>query len=314
MSIKKVTEHIKKEMASVIIGQEDVIEQIIIAFLCEGHVILEGAPGLAKTLMAKTFAAIIGKNFRRIQFTPDLMPQDIIGTMVFNLQESRFHFNRGPVFTNILLADEINRTSPKTQAALLEVMQERQVSVEGEAIILDTPFMVLATQNPIEYEGTYPLPEAQLDRFLMKITLDYPDRDTELAVLQKFRDGFDSNKLEGITFSRLTDTAVKTARNEFQKIRVDDIVLNYILSIIATTRNDSSILVGASTRAAIHILNAARYCAGIEERNYVIADDVKRILLPVLRHRIILQADAEIEGNKNDDVLTRIIEAEEVPR
>lgn len=314
MLINEFAAKMKDELKKVIVGQDEVLEQVILAFLAQGHVILEGVPGLAKTLLALTFSKIIGLKFNRIQFTPDLMPSDILGTMIYNLEKSKFIFMKGPVFTNILLGDEINRTSPKTQAALLEVMQERQVTMEGVKYPMNPPFMVIATQNPIEFEGTYPLPEAQLDRFIMKIVIEYPKRELELEVLQKFQQGFDSNNLDEINFKKIDYNEVEKCREEFQKIKVENNILDYIMSVCISTRTHNAVHLGVSTRAAIYLLSISKYIAAAEGRDYVIPDDVKKAALPVLRHRIILAADAEIEGYKNDDIIMQILNDVKVPR
>lgn len=314
MSVKTFVDHIKNQMTKTIIGQEEVIEQICLAFLAGGHVILEGVPGLAKTMLARSFAGIIGVDYNRIQFTPDLMPSDIIGTMIYNMEKSEFEYKKGPVFTNILLCDEINRSSPKTQSALLEVMQEEQVTVDGAKYNVGSPFMVIATQNPIEFEGTYPLPEAQLDRFMLKINITYPFRDLEYAVLEKFNAGYDSKNFSQVTFDPIEKGLIEACRKEFAEITVEKAILEYIMNIITATRSHRSLVLGISTRAAINLLNMAKYNAALAERNYVIPDDIKSVCMPVLRHRIILEADAEIEGQKNDDILLDIIESEKVPR
>jgi len=314
MIINEFVSKMKNELKKVIIGQDEVLEQVILAFLAQGHVILEGVPGLAKTVMAVTFSRIIGLNFNRIQFTPDLMPSDILGTMIYNLEKSKFMFKQGPVFTNILLADEINRASPKTQSALLEVMQERQVTMDGVKYPMTPPFMVIATQNPIEFEGTYPLPEAQLDRFMMKIIVDYPKKELELEVLQKFQDGFDSNRLDEISFEKIDTKTADKCRKEFQNIKVEAKILEYILSVCTSTRSHNAVHLGVSTRAAIYLLTVSKYFAAAEDRDYVIPDDVKKAALPVLRHRIILSADAEIENYKTDDIISQLMEDIKVPR
>lgn len=314
MAIKEYAEKIKKELSKIVEGQHEAIEQVILAFIAGGHVILEGVPGLAKTVLAKSFARIIGGEFSRIQFTPDLMPSDIVGTNVFDLKQSRFIFNKGPVFTNILLADEINRTSPKTQSALLEVMQEKQVTVEGKRYQIPLPFMVLATQNPIEFEGTYPLPEAQTDRFLMKIIIDYPSREYEIEILKKFRDGFNTDDFDELPIKPAGLSKYAECRKEFESLRVDENILAYIQDLVEGTRSHHAVLLGASTRAGISLLNASKIRAAMDGRKYVIPDDVKWCAPPVLRHRLILQADAEIEGKKSDDVIAEIIGRIEVPR
>ncbi len=314
MAIREYADRIKKEIGKVVVGQDEAIDQVITAFLAGGHVILEGVPGLAKTMLARSFAKVIGAAFSRIQFTPDLMPSDIVGTSVFNLQKSKFTFNKGPVFANIILADEINRTSPKTQSALLEAMQEKQVTVDGTRYALPLPFMVLATQNPIEFEGTYPLPEAQLDRFLMKVRIAYPGRDAELEVLRKFRDGFDTDDFKSVPLKTAGLKPYAECRKEFDGIRVDENILGYIQDLAEATRRHRALLLGVSTRAAIFLLNAAKFRAALDGRNYVIPDDIKQSAFPVLRHRLLLQADAEIEGRGNDDIITEILESVKVPR
>jgi MoxR-like ATPase len=314
MKIKEVITHIKQEMKKTIVGQDEVIEQIALAFLAGGHVVLEGVPGIAKTMLSRSFAKIIGVDFNRIQFTPDLMPSDILGTMVFDLKKNQFEFKKGPVFTNILLGDEINRSSPKTQSALLEVMQEKQITMDGTKYPLTHPFMVIATQNPIEFEGTYPLPEAQLDRFMLKILMKYPPNEVELAVLQKFHQGYDSDQLDSISFQTIPLKELDLCRKEFASIKVDDNILAYIMDIIQATRSHKAIILGISTRAAINLMTLAKYHAAMEERDYVIPDDVKKLALPVLRHRIIIEADAEIEGLTNDQIIQEIVEKKKVPR
>jgi MoxR-like ATPase len=314
MAIREFAEKIKQELSKVITGQEEAIEQVILAFLAGGHVILEGVPGLAKTVLAKSFARAIGAEFSRIQFTPDLMPSDIVGTNVFDLKQSRFVFNKGPVFTNVLLADEINRTSPKTQSALLEVMQEKQVTVEGKRYPIPLPFMVLATQNPIEFEGTYPLPEAQIDRFLLKIFINYPGRDYEIEILKNFRDGFSTDDFDKLPIKAVGLAKYQECRKEFSSLRVDENILGYIQDIVEGTRTNTAVLLGASTRASISLLAASKIKAAMDGRKYVIPDDVQLCAHPVLRHRLVLQADAEIEGKKSDDILDEIIQRIEVPR
>jgi MoxR-like ATPase len=314
MAIKEFTSLVEKEMAKVITGQKEAVRQIVLGFLAGGHVILEGVPGLAKTLMARTFSRIIDADFRRIQFTPDLMPSDIIGTNVFDISKSAFVFRKGPVFTSILLADEINRTSPKTQAALLEAMQERQCTVDGVKYPLPEPFMVLATQNPVEFEGTYPLPEAQLDRFLMKVRVGYPSLEEEVGVLKDFRDGRDPDDEEKTDLARAGLALLKKCRTEYAGVRVDDSILAYIMDIVRSTRESKAVLLGASTRSAVFLLSLARYAAAAEGRDYVIPDDVKKMVLPVLRHRVVLAADTEIEGTAVDEVVGDIVASRKVPR
>ncbi|MCX7679031.1 MAG: MoxR family ATPase [Spirochaetes bacterium] len=314
MAIKECKEKIEREIEKAVIGQTEAIEQIILAFFANGHVLLEGVPGLAKTLIAKSFARALGLNFSRIQCTPDLMPSDIIGTNVFDLQKSQFTFHEGPVFTNILLVDEINRASPKTQSALLEVMQEKQVTIDGKRYAIPHPFMVIATQNPIEFEGTYPLPEAQTDRFLMKVIIDYPSKNIEIEILKKFSIGFTSENFENIPIKSIGISKLDEYRKELNHIRVDDIILNYIHELTVASRTHPAILLGASTRAAIGLLNASKVRAALQGRKYVIPDDVKWCAFPVLRHRVILHANAEIEGKKPDEIVREIINRVEAPR
>jgi MoxR-like ATPase len=313
MNIYECAKHIKREMAKVIVGQEQAIEQMILAYLSGGHIILEGVPGLAKTMMARTFAKIIGHSFSRIQFTPDLLPTDISGTMIYNIKEGSFHFSPGPVFTNILLADEINRSSPKTQSALLEAMQEHQVTIDGKKHQLQDPFMVIATQNPIEFEGTYPLPEAQLDRFLMKVQVDYPSEAVELEIYKRFRDGFDSNALDSMDFEVLDLGVLENCRKQYSSIQVDDSLLNYIQQIILSSRDHGGVLLGASTRSGISLLTLARYRAALEGRDYMIPDDVKEMAKPVLRHRLVLEAESEIDGLNADKLVDQILKTVEAP-
>lgn len=307
--------HIQNELRKVIVGQDSVIEQILIAVLAEGHALLEGVPGTAKTLTVKTLARIIGAGFNRIQFTPDLMPSDITGTNIFNMQTSQFTLRKGPIFTDLLLADEINRTPPKTQAALLEAMEERQTTIDGERHVLSPVFTVLATENPIEYEGTYPLPEAQLDRFLLKILVGYPEVEEELAILSRWDSGFDSHRVDKIDITPLGDAdAISKCRAEVRGLRLEDGVRRYILDIVRKTRNHSSILYGASPRAGIAMLLCSKALAAIRGRDFVTPDDVRDIALPVLRHRLSLRAEAELDGATADKVISDIVKTVEVPR
>lgn len=307
--------HIKNELRKVIVGQDDVIEQILIAMLAEGHALLEGVPGTAKTLTVKSVARIIGAGFNRIQFTPDLMPSDITGTNVFNVQTAEFSLRKGPIFTDVLLADEINRTPPKTQAALLEAMEERQTTIDGERHALSSMFTVLATENPIEYEGTYPLPEAQLDRFLLKIIIGYPEAEEENAIISRWDNGFDSHRFDEIDLVPLPDPgAIARCRVEVRGIRLEDGVKRYIVDIVRKTRNHSAILYGASPRAGIALLLCSKSLAAVRGRDFVTPDDVREVTLPVLRHRVSLRAEAELEGTSTDNVVSEILRTAEVPR
>ena len=307
--------HILNELRKTIVGQDEVIEQILVAVLAEGHALLEGVPGTAKTLAVKTLSQILGAQFSRIQFTPDLMPSDITGTNVFNMQSSQFSLRQGPIFTDILLADEINRTPPKTQAALLEAMEERQTTIDGERYPLSPIFTVLATENPIEYEGTYPLPEAQLDRFLLKILIDYPGQEDELEIVARWDAGFNSHRLEQLNIVPLSDAGViQTCRLEVREMRMEPGVQKYIVDIVRKTRSHPTILYGASPRASIALLLCSKALAAIRGRDFPTPDDIRDIAMPVLRHRLALRAEAELEGATTDAVISDILKTVEVPR
>ena len=298
-----------------LVGQDALVEQILVALFADGHVLIEGVPGTAKTLAVKALARIIGADFNRIQFTPDLMPSDVTGTNVFNLSTSAFTLRQGPIFTDVLLADEINRTPPKTQAALLEAMEERQATIDGERHPLSPLFTVLATQNPIEYEGTYPLPEAQLDRFLLKIVIDYPTEQEEVEVVRLWQTGFNARRLEGVDLRPLDDpAAVANCRADVRAIRVEEGIGRYVVAIVRRTRQMGNIAWGASPRAAVALLLCSKALAAIRGREYVTPDDVKEIALPVLRHRIVLRSEAEIEGVTPDQAIKTAIAQVEVPR
>jgi len=307
--------HIKNELHKVIVGQDDAIEQILIALLAEGHALIEGVPGTAKTLTVKTIARIINATFSRIQFTPDLMPSDITGTNVFNIATSTFNLRRGPIFTDILLADEINRTPPKTQAALLEAMEERQVTIDGDAHQLPQIFTVLATENPIEYEGTYPLPEAQLDRFLLKIFLDYPNEQDEREVLARWDAGFNSKRLDDVNIIPLQDpNAIVSCREQVSSARMEMGVQHYAVDLVRRTRSHPFIHYGASPRASVALLLCSKALAAMRGRDFTTPDDVRDVALPVMRHRLTLRAEAELDGVTADAVISDIIKSAEVPR
>jgi MoxR-like ATPase len=315
MSVASTVEHIKNELRKVIVGQNDVIEQILIALLAEGHALIEGVPGTAKTLTVKTLSRIINATFSRIQFTPDLMPSDITGTNIFNIATSTFNLRRGPVFTDILLADEINRTPPKTQAALLEAMEERQVTIDGEAYPLPSIFTVLATENPIEYEGTYPLPEAQLDRFQLKILINYPAEQDEREVLARWDAGFNSKRLDQVDIKPLDDRhAILLCRAEVAEARMEPGVQHYAVDLVRRTRVHPFVHYGASPRASVALLLCSKALAAIRGRDFVTPDDVRDVALPVLRHRLTLRAEAELDGVTPDSVIMDILKAAEVPR
>ena len=306
--------HITGELRKVIVGQDEPIEQILVALLAEGHALIEGVPGTAKTLTVKTLSRILNAGFGRIQFTPDLMPSDITGTNVFNVASSSFSLRRGPVFTDLLLADEINRTPPKTQAALLEAMEERQVTIDGEAYPLSPLFTVLATENPIEYEGTYPLPEAQLDRFLLKIILQYPSVEEEHQVVARWDAGFNARRLNDVQIQPLPADAISGCRAEVRNMRVEPGVQRYIVDIVRRTRDHAAAHYGASPRAAVALLLCSKALSAIRGRDFSTPDDVRDIARPVLRHRLTLRAEAELDGATPDSVISDILQSSEVPR
>jgi MoxR-like ATPase len=314
-NVSSTVEHILTELRKVIVGQDEVIEQVLVALLAEGHALIEGVPGTAKTLLVKTLARIVGADFGRIQFTPDLMPSDITGTNVFNVATSSFSLRRGAIFTDILLADEINRTPPKTQAALLEAMEERQVTIDGELHPLSPLFTVLATENPIEYEGTYPLPEAQLDRFLLKVIIGYPAAAEEAQVVSNWDRGFNARRLDQIDIRPLAEPdAISQCRVEVRRTQMETGVQNYLVQIVRRTREHPSIAYGASPRASVALLLCAKALAAMRSREFATPDDVRDITRPVLRHRLRLRAEAELDGATADSVITDILNTVEVPR
>jgi MoxR-like ATPase len=297
------------------VGQDEVVTQCLAALLASGHVLLEGVPGLAKTLLVRALAAGLGCEFKRVQFTPDLMPSDVTGTTWYNLQSGAFHLKRGPIFTSLLLADEVNRTPPKTQAALLEAMEERQVSIDGTTHDLPVPFMVFATQNPVEQEGTYPLPEAQLDRFLMKVLIGYPDPEEEVGILRRHHEGFRTSDLESAGIQAVADAGVLLqCREAIGRVVVEDGLLRYISSLVRITRDSPHLLLGASPRAGVALLQCGKVMAAMRGRDFVIPDDVKELTCPVLRHRVVLRPEAEIEGTSPDTIVRGLVARVEVPR
>ena len=304
---------LRAEIAKVVVGQDAVVSGLVIALLCRGHVLLEGVPGVAKTLLVRTLAAALQLEFKRVQFTPDLMPGDVTGSLVYDTRTAEFEFRAGPVFTNLMLADEINRTPPKTQAALLEAMEERQVSVEGQPRTLPDPFIVAATQNPIEYEGTYQLPEAQLDRFLLKLTVGLPPREQEIAILQRHARGFDPRDLSSVR-AVAGPAELAAGREAVKQVLVGDEVLGYIVDIVAATRHSPSLQLGVSPRGATALLSTSRSWAWLSGRNYVTPDDVKAMARSTLRHRVALRPEAELEGASADGVIDGILAAVPVPR
>lgn len=306
---------IRQRINQVLIGQEGVVDQVLVALLSNGHVLLEGIPGLGKTLLVRTIATCFGGQFKRIQFTPDLMPADITGHAMYNMAEGKFRIRRGPIFTNLLLADEINRSPAKTQAALLEVMQEKQVTIEGEAIKLSLPFMVFATQNPIEQEGTYPLPEAELDRFLLKVLMDYPDHKSEVDLAKQVSVAPSDDLLATRDTQPIVnaDDIIKLQRIA-AAITIDDNVMDYAVRLVRATRETTSIVKGAGPRASIALIKAARANALLRGDEFVLPDDIKAMALPVMRHRVILSADVEIDGQNADTVLKQLLDSVEAPR
>jgi MoxR-like ATPase len=304
---------IRQQIKRIIVGQDDMVKLIITALLADGHVLIEGVPGVAKTLTAKLVAKSLSVHFSRIQFTPDLMPSDVLGTPVFNPKEATFEFKRGPLFSNIVLIDEINRAPAKTQAALFEVMEERQITVDGRTYPMQAPFMVLATQNPIEQEGTYRLPEAQLDRFLFKIVVPYPSEVEEFEILRQFHD-MGSVDVMAIVESVLAGQQIVDIRKQVKTILIEEKLLQFIAKFTHQTRNHKSIYLGASPRASLAIMNASKAMAAINGRDFVTPEDILEVIPPVLRHRIILSPDKEMEGITEDNVLKQIIQTMDIPR
>lgn len=303
---------LRERIAKVIVGQKEVVDLLLTALLADGHVLIEGVPGVAKTLMAKVLAQLIDARFSRIQFTPDLMPSDVMGTSVFLPSAGKFEFRKGPVFTNILLADEINRSPAKTQAALFEVMEERQMTYDGQEYKMEFPFIVVATQNPVEHEGTYRLPEAQLDRFMFKILVDYPDRDEEIEVLNLHHEGGMQRWTEEKPV--LSVPELRELREKIQEVRVDEKIKSFIVDIIRTTRNSGSLYLGASPRASIAVMNGAKVYAAIQGRDFVVPEDVLYLTPAVLRHRVQLSAEKELEGITVDQVIAQLVTKVEIPR
>jgi MoxR-like ATPase len=313
--VRDLANAVRTEVGKAVVGQDEIITQFLVALLVRGHVLLEGVPGIAKTLTAKSLAHALSATFNRVQFTPDLMPADIVGTNVYDTRQNEFSLRRGPIFTDILLADEINRTPPKTQAALLEAMQERRVTIDGETHTLSPFFTVFATQNPIDYEGTYPLPEAQLDRFLLKVTMTYPSADEEAALLVRAHRGFDAHELASVGLQPVVDAARwQQARKAVQSVTVGEGLIRYITTIVGRTRGLPSLTLGASPRASLALLESSKALAALSGRDFVIPEDVKTVALPVLRHRLLVRAETEMEGTRTDDIVRGVLDSVEVPR
>jgi MoxR-like ATPase len=306
-------DRVKAEIRKIIVGQEQIVDMLIAAILADGHVLIEGVPGIAKTLLAKLIARTISADFSRIQFTPDLMPSDIIGTSILNMKTSEFEFNQGPVFSNIVLIDEINRAPAKTQSALFEAMEERQVTVDGTTYKMDSPFTVFATQNPIEHEGTYKLPEAQLDRFLFKVEMNYPTAEEELKILLDLHNRKNVNDLSLIE-PVFTKESLKQLREKVSTIHIDEKVAGYITKLVNSTRNNSDLYLGGSPRASIAIMIGAKAVAAMNGKDFITPDDVKHVIYSALRHRVLLTPEKEMEGRAPDDIIKTILERVEVPR
>ncbi|MFZ0818685.1 MAG: AAA family ATPase [Candidatus Acidiferrales bacterium] len=312
--VARVAEHVRTQLGKAIVGQRAPLDQLLLVLLCGGHALVEGVPGLAKTLAVKVLALIGRLDFRRVQCTPDLMPADILGTTIFNPQAGTFSLHKGPIFTDLLLVDEINRTPPRTQSALLEAMEERQVTLDGNTQPLSQFFTVFATQNPIEFEGTYPLPEAQLDRFLLKIRIGYPDAAEESEILRHFQEGFDPRSLDRVGIEALPAGWLSAARAEVAAVRVEPALFQYVTTIVRRSRDWPSLSLGASPRGAVNLLLAAKASAALEGRDFLIPDDVKVAAPAVLRHRILLKPEADLEGMNSDLVIADLLASVEVPK
>jgi MoxR-like ATPase len=313
-AVSQLVQHGRKELGKAIVGQQQLLDQCLVTLLCGGHALIEGVPGIAKTLAVKMIARLLHIDFQRVQCTSDLMPADLLGGNVLNLATTQFTLHRGPVFTDLLLVDEINRMPPRTQAALLEAMEERQITIDGVRHPLTDFFTVFATQNPVEFEGTYPLPEAQLDRFLLKIRVSYPAADEELRILEAHHNGFDARHLERLVTEPIASETLRQAREEVRQVRVEPALFQYLSNIVRRSRDWPSLSLGASPRAAISLLQVAKAFAALEERDYLVPDDVKQAALPVLRHRVMLKPEAELEGIDADRVVQEVVAAVEVPR
>jgi MoxR-like ATPase len=313
-AVPKLLNHLRQEMSKVVVGQEEFRDQCLMALLCRGHALLEGVPGVAKTLVVKTLSRLMALDFQRVQCTSDLMPADIVGTNVLNMASSTFNLHKGPVFTDLLLVDEVNRMPPRTQAALLECMEEHQVTIDGTRYQLAPTFTVFATQNPVEFEGTYPLPEAQLDRFLVKVRVGYPSAENEIQLLANVQNGFDARELDSVGLVAIAPELFMQAQQELREVKVEQALFAYIVQISRRTRDWPSLSLGASPRAAISLMAVAKAVAAMDGRDYLIPDDVKSAAPPVLRHRIVLKPEADLEGISADQVVADVLRAVEVPK
>jgi MoxR-like ATPase len=313
-AVPQLLEQLRQQIGKVVVGQEEFRDQVLATLLCRSHALLEGVPGVAKTLLVKAISRVLGLEFQRVQCTSDLMPADIIGTNVLNMATSTFNLHKGPVFTALLLVDEVNRMPPRTQAALLECMEEYQVTIDGTRYQLPDEFSVFATQNPIEFEGTYPLPEAQLDRFLLKIRVGYPTANDEVQILANVQNGFEARDLDSMGLTPLPAGLLTEAQREVKSVHVEPALFNYIVQIARRTRDWPSLSLGASPRAAISVMIVARANAAIDNRDYVIPDDVKAAAAPVLRHRVVLKPEADLEGLTPDLIINDVLRAVEVPK
>jgi MoxR-like ATPase len=314
MSAAELAAHVRKEFSKIIVGQSDALDQLLLVVLARGHALIEGVPGLAKTLAVKSLAHIFRLQFQRVQCTPDLIPADILGGNIFEPAAGSFRIHRGPIFTDMLLVDEINRMPPRTQSALLEAMEELQVTIDRTSHPLPRTFTVFATQNPVEFEGTYPLPEAQLDRFLMKIRVEYPQAVQEAEILSRYQDGFEARAFERVQVEALPEDALQSARQEAGRVRVEPKLLDYIVSIVRATRNSPAVSLGASPRAAISLMLVAKAVAAIEGRDFLIPDDVKTTAAPILRHRMLLKPEADLEGITPDQIVAEVLAGTAVPQ
>jgi MoxR-like ATPase len=313
-ALAQMTTHARRELSKVVVGQQAALDLLLLTIVCGGHALIEGVPGVAKTLAVRTLARLLQVRFQRVQCTPDLMPGDIVGGNIFNLSTSQFVLHQGPVFTDLLLVDEINRMPPRTQAALLEAMEERQVTIDGRTQPLSPFFATFATQNPVEFEGTYPLPEAELDRFLVKVRVDYPAVADEELILQRYHEGFDAHHLDALQLEPLEPAALEAARRDVAAVRVEAPLITYIASLTRRTRDWPALTLGASPRASINLMQMAKAQAAMDGRDYLLPDDVKAAAPAVLRHRLVLKPEADLEGLTADQVLADVLGAVEVPK